>query len=197
VALRAQRGERAGASEALAVRDPARGSSIRFLGSVYATAQTSVVVFIAGSWHLHLDRMTREAGQGSGSSERMGGYDQFSSLLFYILHIIYVECTSVLSCYNMLYLSVLQSSCLYCYLFISSCSAIIHEPCLYTYFIYMIYMLHMLCVLMIHIVMDNFEITFSMFDYLLYVIIIMLIYEIKMIQKMPIILTGYTPIHMD
>jgi hypothetical protein len=58
-------------------------------------------------------------------------------------------------------------------------------------------MLHMLCVLMIHIVMDNFEITFSMFDYLLYVIIIMLIYEIKMIQKMPIILTGYTPIHMD
>jgi hypothetical protein len=197
VALRAQRGERAGASEALAVRDPARGSSIRFLGSVYATAQTSVVVFIAGSWHLHLDRMTREAGQGSGSSERMGGYDQFSSLLFYILHIIYVVCTSVLSCYNMLYLSVLQSSCLYCYLFISSCSAIIHEPCLYTYFIYMIYMLHMLCVLMIHIVMDNFEITFSMFDYLLYVIIIMLIYEIKMIQKMPIILTGYTPIHMD
>jgi hypothetical protein len=89
----------------------------------------------------------------------------------------------------MLYLSVLQSSCLYCYMFISSCSAIIHEPCLYTYFIYMIYMLHMLCVLMIHIVMDFFEITFSMFDYLLYVIIIMLIYGIKMIQKMPIILT--------
>jgi hypothetical protein len=136
--------------------------------------------------------MTREAGQGSGSSERMRGYDQFSSLLFYILHIIYVVCTSVLSYYNMLYLSVLilQSSCLYCYLFISSCSAIIHEPCLYTYFIYMIYMLHMLCVLMIHIVMDNFEITFSMFDYLLYVIIIMLIYGIKMIQKMPIILTA-------
>jgi hypothetical protein len=51
-------------------------------------------------------------------------------------------------------------------------------------------MLHMLCVLMIHIVMDIFEITFSMFDYLLYVIIIMLIYGIKMIQKMPIILTS-------
>jgi hypothetical protein len=43
---------------------------------------------------------------------------------------------------------------------------------------------------MIHIVMDIFEITFSMFDYLLYVIIIMLIYGIKMIQKMPIILTA-------
>jgi hypothetical protein len=91
----------------------------------------------------------------------------------------------------MLYLSVLilQSSCLYCYLFISSCSAIIHEPCLYAYFIYMNYMFHMLCVLMIHIVMDIFEITFSMFDYLLYVIIIMLIYGIKIIQKMPIYLT--------
>jgi hypothetical protein len=47
----------------------------------------------------------------------------------------------------------------------------------------------MLCVLMIHIVMDIFEITFSMFDYLLYVIIIMLIYGIKIIQKMPIFLT--------
>jgi hypothetical protein len=161
------------------------------LGSVYATAQTSVVVFIAGSWRLHLDRMTREAGQGSGSSERMGGYDQFSSLLFYILHIIYVVCTSVLSYYNMLYLSVLflQSSCLYCYLFISSCSAIIHEPCLYTYFIYMIYMLHMLCVLIIHIVMDIFEIMISMIKHILYVIIIMLIYGIKIIRKMPIYLT--------
>ena len=135
--------------------------------------------------------MTREVGQGSGSSERMGGYDQFSSLLFYILHIIYVVCTSVLSYYNMLYLSVLilQSSCLYCYLFISSCSAIIHEPCLYTYFIYMIYMLHMLCVLMIHIVMDIFEIMLSMFDYPLNVITIMLIYGIKMVRKMPISLT--------
>jgi hypothetical protein len=121
----------------------------------------------------------------------MGGYDQFSSLQFYILHIMYVVCSFALSYYNMLYLSVLilQSSCLYCYLFISSCSAIIHEPCLYAYFIYMNYMLHMLCVLMIHIVMDIFEITFSMFDYLLYVIIIMLIYGIKIIRKMPIYLT--------
>jgi hypothetical protein len=135
--------------------------------------------------------MTREVGQGSGSSERMGGYDQFSSLQFYILHIIYVVCSFALSYYNMLYLSVLilQSSCLYCYLFISSCSAINHEPCLYTYFIYMIYMLHMLGVLMIHIVMDIFEITISMVNYLLYVIIIMLIYGIKIIRKMPIILT--------
>jgi hypothetical protein len=51
----------------------------------------------------------------------------------------------------------------------------------------------MLCVLMIHIVMDIFEITFSMFDYLLYVIIIMLIYGIKIIKKMPIFLTPSSP----
>jgi hypothetical protein len=37
--------------------------------------------------------------------------------------------------------------------------------------------------------MDIFEIMFSMFDYLLYVIIIMLIYGIKMVRKMPIFLT--------
>jgi hypothetical protein len=47
----------------------------------------------------------------------------------------------------------------------------------------------MLCVLMIHIVMDMFKITISMVNYLLYVIIIILIYGIKMIRKMPIILT--------
>jgi hypothetical protein len=43
-------------------------------------------------------------------------------------------------------------------------------------------------VLLIHIVMDIFDI---MVNYLLYVIIIILIYGIKMIRKMPIILTVY------
>jgi hypothetical protein len=92
-----------------------------------------------------------------------------------------------MSYYNMLYLFVLilQSCCLCCYLFIFSCSIIIDVQCLYAYYIYMI---HMLYVLMIHIVMDIFEITFFMINYLLYVIIVMLIYEIKMIWKMPIIL---------
>jgi hypothetical protein len=47
----------------------------------------------------------------------------------------------------------------------------------------------MVCVLMIHIVMNIFEITISIDNYLLYVIIIMLIYGIKMIRKMSIILT--------
>jgi hypothetical protein len=121
----------------------------------------------------------------------MGGYDQFISLLFYVLQIIYVSyihlccfiCSndfilSILSYYNMLYLSVsiLQSCCLCFYLFIFNCSVSLHA-----HFIYMIYMLHMLCVLMIHIVMDIFEITISMVNYILYIIIIMLIYRIKMI----------------
>jgi hypothetical protein len=57
----------------------------------------------------------------------------------------------------------------------------------------MIYMIHMICVLMIHIVMDIFEITISMVNYLLYVIIVMLIYGIKMIRKMPTILTIQKP----
>jgi hypothetical protein len=145
--------------------------------------------------------MTREAGQGSGSSERIGWYDQFISLLFCVLQIIYVSyiylcyfiCSndfilSVLLYYNMLYLPVLilQSSCLYCYLFIFSCSIKIYIPCLHAYYFYMI---HMLCVHMIHNVMDIFEITISMINYLLYIIIIMLIYGIKIIWKMPIILT--------
>jgi hypothetical protein len=57
----------------------------------------------------------------------------------------------------------------------------------------MIYMLHMFCVLMIHIVMDIFNITIFMVNYLLYVIIIMLIYGIKMIRKMSIFLTIQKP----
>jgi hypothetical protein len=57
----------------------------------------------------------------------------------------------------------------------------------------MIYMIHMLYVLLIHIDMDQFEITISMVNYLLYVMIIMLIYGIKMIRKIPIILTIQKP----
>jgi hypothetical protein len=163
------------------------GSTIRFLGSVYATAQ-------------NISNMTKEVGQGSGSSERMGGYDQFIYLLFCVLEIIYVSyihlcrfickndfILSVLSYYNMIDLSVLifQSCYLYFYLFSFNCSVSLH-----VYRIYMIYIIHMLYVLMIHIVMDIFEIVISMIKYILYVIIIMLIYEIKMIWKIAIILTG-------
>jgi hypothetical protein len=131
----------------------------------------------------------------------MAGYDQFISLLFYVLQITYVSyihlccfisshviISSVLPSYNMLYLSVLvlPSYCLYCYLFTFSYSIIIHVPCLFAYYIYMIHMFH---VLLIDIVMDIFEITISMIKHILYVIIIMLIYRIKIIRKMPIILT--------
>jgi hypothetical protein len=155
------------------------GLTIRFLGSVYATARTSVVLFITGKHLLLLGRMTREVGQGCGSSERMGGYGCFISLLFYVVQIIYVSyvhvycfvcnhefISYVLSYYimtcmmfvhasNMLYLFVLilQSCCLCCYLFIFNCSVSLCAYC-----IYMIYMIHMFYVLLIHIVMDIFDI---------------------------------------
>jgi hypothetical protein len=54
-------------------------------------------------------------------------------------------------------------------------------------------MIHMFYVLMIHIVMDIFDIMISMINHLLYVIIIMLIYGIKMIWKMSIFLTEDSP----
>jgi hypothetical protein len=146
------------------------GSAIRFLGSIYATARTSVVIFITGK-HLLPGGMTREVGQGSGSSERMGGYDRFISLLFYVLQIIYVSYVHV-----------------YCFVcnheFISSVLSYYIMICLMS-----VHASNMLYVLMIHIVMDIFDIIISMINHLLYVIIIMLIYGIKMIWKMPIFLT--------
>jgi hypothetical protein len=163
------------------------GSAIRFLGSVYATAQ-------------NISNMTKEAGQGSGSSERIRGYDQFIYLLFCVLEITYVSyihlccficrndfILSVLSYYNMIDPSILilQSCCLCFYLFIFNCSFSLH-----VYRIYMIYIIHMFYVLMIHIVMDIFNV---MINYLLYVIIIILIYRIKMIRKMHIHLTIQKP----
>jgi hypothetical protein len=137
----------------------------------------------------------------------MGGYDQFSSLLFYVLQIIYISyihlccfvcshriiqtvllyyimtCLMSVHASNMLYLFVLilQSCYLCCYLFIFNCSVSLHA--------YYIYMIHKIYVLMIHIVMDIFEITISLVNYLLYVIFIMLIYGIKTIWEMPIFLT--------
>jgi hypothetical protein len=44
--------------------------------------------------------------------------------------------------------------------------------------------------------MNQFKITISMVNYLLYVIIIMLIYGIKIIRKMPIILTPNRPAYL-
>jgi hypothetical protein len=83
-----------------------------------------------------------------------------------------MTCLMFVHASNMLYLFVLilQSYCLCCYLFIFNCFV-----SLYAYYIYMI---HMFYVLMIHIVIDILDI---MINHLLYVIIIVLIYGIKMI----------------
>jgi hypothetical protein len=108
------------------------GSAIRVLGSVYATAQ-------------NIYDMTKEVGQGSGS-ERMRGYDQFISLLFCILQIIYVLymhlyffiyskefISSVLLPYNVLYLFS-QSTCLsYLYDLYNSYAICSHDPYCYGY----------------------------------------------------------------
>jgi hypothetical protein len=72
------------------------GSAIRFLGSVYATAQVVAVRHLLPRV-LHLlpfiisYDMTKEVGQGSGSSERMRGYDWFIYLLFYVFQIMLVS----------------------------------------------------------------------------------------------------------
>jgi hypothetical protein len=109
--------------------------------------------------------------------------------ILYVLSYYIITCLMSVHASNMLYLFVLilQPCCLCCYLFIFNCSV-----SLYAYYIYMINMFY---VLMIYIVMDIFDITISMINHLLYVIIIMLIYGIKMICKMPIILIEY-PSHV-
>ena len=48
---------------------------------------------------------------------------------------------------------------------------------------------------MFYIPMNMFNIMISMINYIIYVIIIMLIYGIKMIWKLPIILTVFLTIH--
>jgi hypothetical protein len=79
-----------------------RGSTIRFLGSIYATARnccswlssSRVTSSSSSSWRIDVFisyRMTREVGQGSRSSERIGGYGRFIPLSFYVFQIIYVS----------------------------------------------------------------------------------------------------------
>ena len=139
--------------------------------------------------------MTGEAGQGSGSAERMGGYEQFCSLLFYVLQSIYASCFNL--CSHSFIISVLFCYMLTCLMFVhaSSMLNLFSFTCLVCFhaYAYMIYMLHKFYVLLIHIVMDIFEIMVSMVYYPLYVIIIMLNYGIKMIWKMPIYLTIQKP----
>jgi hypothetical protein len=73
--------------------------------------------------------MTKEVGQGSGSSKRMGGYDRFISMLFYaflimLVSVIYPCCFK--RCYE--FVSYVQSYC-FC-LYLVSVSAIRYMPCL-------------------------------------------------------------------
>jgi hypothetical protein len=137
-----------------------------------------------------------------------GGYDQFTSLLFYVLQIIYVHlccfvCShriiqTVLSYHIMIFLMHVHTIKI-SYLFVLIYSHAVYViiclfsivPSVYMLIIFMSYMIHKIYVLMIHIVMDIFDITISMINYLLYVIIIMIIYGIKMIWKMPIFLKHY------
>jgi hypothetical protein len=67
-----------------------------------------------------------------------------------------------------LFILILKSCCLCCYIFIFNCSVIIHVPCLYAYYIYMIYMIYMFYVLMFHIFMDIFDIMISMIKIIFY-----------------------------
>jgi hypothetical protein len=62
-----------------------------------------------------------------------------------------------------LFVLILQSCCLCCYLFIFNYSVMMHVPCLYAYYIYMI---HMFYVLMFHIVTDIFDIMMSMIKHI-------------------------------
>jgi hypothetical protein len=110
------------------------GSTIRFLGSVYATAQvTTICCLLPRVLHLlpfiiSYD-MTGEVGQESGSSERMGGYDWFTSLLFYVFQIILVSVVypyCFKRCYESVSFVQLYRFCLYSV----SVSAIRYMSCL-------------------------------------------------------------------
>jgi hypothetical protein len=89
----------------------------------------------------------------------------FCHIMTFLMHVhaINISCMFVL---------ILQSYCLYCYLFIFSCFIILQVPCLYAYYIYMI---HTFYILMFHIVMDIFDIMISMNNHILYIIIIIIL----------------------
>jgi len=83
------------------------GSTIRFLWSDYATAQSTAVVRLpqAGSGGFLLPGgkivfilYIIEIGQGSGSSERMGGYDPFIFLLCFVFLFVHVAVVCLVCC---------------------------------------------------------------------------------------------------
>ena len=115
--------------------------------------------------------MTKEVGQGSGSS----GYIRFISLLFTALQFIYSS-----------------------YILHEVCN---HAPVSYDHTLYIpcllsvndICMVQLIFVFMLIIVIELLAIMMFMFTYFFYIIIIMLIYGIKMIWKLPIYLPIQKP----
>ena len=236
------------------------GSAIRFWGSDYAIAQSTATVrlpqagsggFLFPGGKIVFILYIMEIGQGSGSSERTGGYDPFIFLLYFVFLFVHVAVVCLfccayypgyvsyvlpcLFCFYLIYVSGIRSmSCLlvslvklkrficcclyvslvvqsrrltYCFSYVSvvlfrrltcsllfiailrymSCLVIIfHILCFYIFNNHMFYMFmdHMF-----YIPMNIFNIMISMINYIIYVIIIMLIYGIKMIWKLPIILS--------
>jgi hypothetical protein len=166
--------------------------------------------------------MTLETGQGSRSSERLGGYELFIFSLFYTFQNLYVSvvpaCCFVccheyvsyiliycfisflLSVFVIRYMPCLHVSMVQLRCFTCCCSSVsvvliccftcspvlIHVPFIYDH---VLYMLHMFLVYMFIAVMNMIDIMISFINHFLYVIIIMLIYGIKITQKLPNILT--------
>ena len=119
------------------------GSTIRFLESVYATAQSTTAVRLpqagSGGFLLPVGKIVfilyiMEIGQGSASSERTGGYDPFFFLLCFVflsVHVVvvYSYCCAYypryvsyvlpcLFCFYLIYVSVVRSChvCLFLWL---------------------------------------------------------------------------------
>ena len=222
------------------------------MGSVYATAQSTAVVrlpqagsdgFLLSGGKIVFILYIMEVGQGSGSSERMGGYDPFIFLLcfvFLFIHVavvclfccayypgyvsyvlpcifcfyfIYVSGISYMSCLLVslvklkrficcyLYVSLVVQSLrlIYCFSYVSvvlfrrltysllfiaflrymSCLVIIFY--ILCFYIFNNLMFYMFMDNMFYIPMNMFNIMISIINYIIYVIIIMLIYRIKMI----------------
>jgi hypothetical protein len=74
--------------------------------------------------------MTKEVGQGSRSSERMGGYDRFISLLFYVFLIMLVSVIYP-CCFKRCYESVSHDQSYRFCLYLVFVSTIRYMPCLF------------------------------------------------------------------
>jgi len=83
------------------------GSAIRFVGSDYVTTQSTAVVrlpqagfgrFLLPGGKIVFILYIMEIGQGSGSSQRMGGYDPFIFLLCFVFLFVHVAVVCLVYC---------------------------------------------------------------------------------------------------